>query len=374
MISISSLPTAPLFAPMPLSHGQPLPNRFALAPLTNTQSNADGTLSADKHRWLTMRACGGFGMTMTAAANVQPAGQGYVGQLGAFDDRHLPGLTRLATDIRSAGSIACLQLAHSGKQALDRARRVGPSDDAESGTRGLTDHEIEALIDDFVAAASRGQQAGFDGVEIHAAHGFLPTQFLSPEVSRRTDRWGGSLENRARSIFAILTGIRARCRPDSQLGLRLSPERFGFRLAKVREVAQQAMRSGLIDWLDLSIWDVTKEPEDPAFEGRSLMSWFTELDRAGTRIGVAGKIMGAQIAARCLEQGDDFVLIGRGAVLAHDFPERIRADADQRSPSLPVGASFLSAQGLGEAFIDYLRPFPSFVADEGGTTLAEQRE
>ena len=235
MISTSSLPTAPLFAPMPLSHGQPLSNRFVLAPLINTQSNADGTLLADEHRWLTTRACGGFGMTMPAAATVQPAGQGYVGQLGAFDDRHLPGLTRLATDIRAAGSIACLQLAHSGKQALDRARQVGPSDDAESGTRGLTDHEIEALIDDFTAAALRGQQAGFDGVEIHAAHGFLLTQFLSPEVSRRTDRWGGSLENRARSIFAILAGI---------------------------------------------------------------------------RIGVAGKIMGAQIAARCLEQGADFVLIG----------------------------------------------------------------
>ncbi len=354
-----------LFEPLRLKHGPAWKNRLALAPLTNTQSHADGTLSDDEHRWLTMRAAGGFAMTMTCAAHVQPAGQGYPGQLGAFGDEHVPGLARLAAGLRAAGSVACLQLAHSGGRALEGLDRVGPSDDPEHGVRALSEAQVEGLVEDFVAAAERGEAAGFDGVEIHAAHGFLPTQFLSSASNRRTDRWGGSLENRARLIFAILGGVRRACRPGFQLGLRLSPERFGLRLAEMRDVAQEAIRSGHIDTLDLSLWDVAKEAEEEAYRGRPLMSWFTELDRGGVRLGVAGKIMGAQGAVGCLANGADYVLIGRAAILAHDFPMKVGADAGYVSPALPVDADRLRAEGLGEAFIDYMRAFPGFVADHG---------
>ncbi len=163
MSGTSRLDTRHLFEPLKLAHGPSLRNRFALAPLTNAQSGAYGVLSHNEHRWLTMRARGGFGMTMTAAAHVQAVGQGYCGQLGTFDDRHFPGLRYLAADIKAAGSIACLQLAHSGRQALPTVDRVGPSDDDESGARGLSGDEVEVLIGDFVAAAMRGQKAGFDG-------------------------------------------------------------------------------------------------------------------------------------------------------------------------------------------------------------------
>jgi 2,4-dienoyl-CoA reductase-like NADH-dependent reductase (Old Yellow Enzyme family) len=366
------LSAAPLFEPLPLSRGPTLKNRLVLAPLTNTQSNADGRLSDDEYRWLTMRAKGGFGMTMTCAAHVQAVGQGYPGQLGVFSDDHLPGLARLADGLKAAGSVACLQLAHSGNRALKGFARVGPSDDAESGTRGLSEAEVEALVEDFVAAALRAQAAGFDGVEIHAAHGFLPTQFLSSATNHRTDRWGGALENRARLIFAIVEGVRQACRPDFQLGLRLSPERFGLRLAEVLEVVQEAMWSGKVDTLDLSLWDVTKEAEEEAFRGRSLMSWFTDLDRGNVRIGVAGKIMGAQDALNCLANGADYVLIGRAAILAHDFPTKVAADAAYASPALPVSADFLRVEGLGEAFVDYMRAFPGFVFDEAAVREASK--
>ena len=84
-----------LFEPLPLARGRPLKNRFVLAPLTNTQSHEDGTLSDDEYRWLTMRAQGGFGLTMTCASHVQAIGQGFPGQLGNFSDGHLPGLARV---------------------------------------------------------------------------------------------------------------------------------------------------------------------------------------------------------------------------------------------------------------------------------------
>ena len=87
-----------LFDPVTFAHGPSMPNRFMLAPLTNMQSHADGSLSEAEHHWLTMRARGGFGLTMTCAAHVQAVGQGFPGQLGTFSDHHVEGLARLATD------------------------------------------------------------------------------------------------------------------------------------------------------------------------------------------------------------------------------------------------------------------------------------
>src|SRR5262249_53699004 len=103
-----------LFEPLTLKRGPAWRNRFMLAPLTNTQSHADGVLSEDEFRWLTMRARGGFGLTMTCASHVQRQGQGFPGQLGVWDDRHLDGLTRLAAAIKAQGSHSVVQLHHAG--------------------------------------------------------------------------------------------------------------------------------------------------------------------------------------------------------------------------------------------------------------------
>ena len=110
-------PVAGLFEPLGFARGASMKNRFMLAPLTNCQSHDDGTLSDDELRWLTLRAAGGFGLTMTCAAHVQARGQGFAGQLGVFDDRHVPGLTRLAAAIRAQGSLAMMQLHHAGMRA-----------------------------------------------------------------------------------------------------------------------------------------------------------------------------------------------------------------------------------------------------------------
>ncbi|QUD89449.1 NADH:flavin oxidoreductase [Phenylobacterium montanum] len=355
-----------LFAPLSFARGPAMKNRFMLAPLTNLQSHPDGTLSEDEFRWLTKRAEGGFGVTMTCAAHVQRIGQGFPGQLGVFSDAHLPGLTRLAAAIKAAGSVSMVQLHHAGmrspKELIGEAP-VCPSDNEETGARALSEAEVEQLIEDFVAAAVRSERAGFDGVEIHGAHGYILCQFLSSEINRRTDRFGGSAENRERVIREIIKGVRARCRPNFILGLRLSPERFGVKLAEIRAFAQALMSEGDIDFLDMSLWDVSKEPEEAEFKGKSLMAWFTELDRGNVRLGVAGKIMTAAKARECLEAGCDFVLIGRGAILHHDFP-RLSADAAFRSVPVPVTREYLRNEGLGPAFLDYMASWKGFVAQE----------
>lgn len=361
-----------LFDPLTFRHGPAMANRLMLAPLTNCQSHADGTLSEDEFHWLTMRARGGFGLTMTCASHVQAAGQGFPGQLGIFSDVHLSGLTRLAGAIKGAGSIAVAQLHHAGIRspaALIGAVPVGPSPDAETGARELTLAEVEQLTDDFVAAAHRAELAGFDGVEIHGAHGYILCAFLSPELNRRSDRYGGSIENRSRLLFEIVTGIRRRCRADFSVGVRLSPERFGLRTHEIVHVAQRLMREADLDYIDLSLWDVFKEPMDAALQGRSLLSLFTDLERGSVRLGVAGKIMSGPDAQRCLDLGADYVTIGRAAVLRHDFPRRVQADPGYQSPFLPVTVEHLQSEGLGPAFLDYMRNWKGFVSEVSGTQV-----
>jgi 2,4-dienoyl-CoA reductase-like NADH-dependent reductase (Old Yellow Enzyme family) len=355
-----------LFEPLSFARGAPMKNRFMLAPLTNQQSHADGRLSDEEFHWLTMRAQGGFGLTMTAAAHVQAAGQGFPGQVGIFSDDHLEGLTRLATALRAAGSLSAVQLHHAGNRSPKDlvGTPLCPSDHAETGARGLTLPEVEQLRDDFIAAAKRAEKAGFDGIEVHGAHGYILAEFLSAEISRRDDCYGGTVENRSRIIFEIIDGIRATCRPDFQIGLRLSPERFGLKLAEIRDVAAEALHQEKIDYLDMSLWDVAKEPVEEEHQGRTLMSYFTDLPRGNVRLGVAGKIMSAKAAVEVLEAGCDFALIGRAAILRHDFPERIRRDAAYVSPSLPVTAQHLRDEGLSTSFVDYMKGWPGFVEAE----------
>jgi len=341
-------------------------NRFMLAPLTNMQSHADGTLSDEESHWLVKRAEGGFALTMTAAAHVQQQGQGFVGQLGIWSDEHLPGLARLADSIRAHGSLSSVQLHHAGLRSpseLIGTAPVCPWDDEETGARALTTGEVEQLIEDFVAAGLRAEQAGFDGVEIHGAHGYIVGQFLDADNNHRTDGFGGSFANRRKVLDAIVDGLRKRAGATFQIGVRISPERFGIRTAESLELAETLMASGKIDYLDMSLWDCFKAPQDPKFADKPLIEWFAALPRCGTPLGVAGKLMSAGDVHRALDCGVDFVLLGRAAILHHDFPERMLANADFTAIERPVTRGHLKDEGLSESFINYMASWRGFVAD-----------
>jgi len=353
-----------LFQPLHFNNGSVMKNRFMLAPLTNLQSHADGRLSDDEYRWLTMRAKGGFGLTMTCASHVQAIGKGFPGQLGCFSDQHLEGLTRLATGIKTEDSLAVVQLHHAGMRSPPdeiEGQPVCPSDDEKTGSRALELAEVHQLKEDFIRAAERAEKAGFDGVQVHGAHGYILGQFLSPEINQRNDEYGGSLENRSRLIFEIIDGIRKRCQPGFLLGVRLSPERFGMKLEEVIEVSKNLMNEGRIDCLDISLWDSFKEPYEEEFQGRTLMSYFTELDRGTVKLGVAGKISTPQDAQKCLQSGADFVSLGRAAILHHDFPKQLKVNPDFIPVSIPVTMDYLRSQGLGEAFVQYMAGWEGFV-------------
>ena len=264
---------------------------------------------------------------------------------------HRPGLTRLAQGIHAGGGVSSLQLQHSGRRAdkaLTSQPVVAPWDDAETSARALTTAEVEQLVQDFIASARRAEQAGFHGVELHGAHGYLLAQFLDGENNRRSDRYGGSFENRYRILFELIAGIRAATGPNFQLGLRLSPERFGITMPESLALAQLVLDDGRLDYLDMSLWDCFKAPLDPAYAGKSLIAHFAALDRGATRLGVAGKIM-------------DTV----SAMLHHDFARRALADPAFCCIERPVSRAHLQAEGLGPAFLQYVSStWPRFVADE----------
>lgn len=353
----ADVPSSPLAAPLTFKRGAAWPNRLAVAPLTNHQSNWDGSASDQEIHWLQRRARGGFGMVMTAAAHVSPAGKTFTGQLGAFDDSLLPGLSRIAQTLHNEGSRAILQLHHGGRRAHQKFSGhapVAPWDDPSTGALALTTAEVLDVVDDFVASAVRAEKAGFDGVEVHGAHGYLIGQFLDGHHNHREDGFGGSLEDRSRFLDLVLSGIRDTTSCDFQIGVRLTPERNGILLSEAVWLAEHVISSGTIDFLDMSLWDAFKTPYEDQHGGRLLLNYFTELPRGEVRLGVAGKILTAGNALACLDAGVDFVLIGTGAILHHDFALRALGDGSFASVAQPVSREHLRSEGLGEPFIEYL--------------------
>ena len=237
--------------------------------MTNQQSHADGTLSDDEYNWLVARAQGQFGNVTTCAAHVTLDGQGWVGELGVFSDDHIPGLTRLASGIRKHGSMA--GTAFSRRRTLPQRTGQQPWSASvfELDQRGVeipreaTRDDILRTIDAFASAAKRCEQAGFDGVELHGAHGYLLGQFLGTTTNTRTDEWGGDLMGRCKFVFDVYDAVRAATSASFMVGIRLSPvlRAHGVVLSESLQTAQWFVERGA-DFIHASLWDSFKRAPD----------------------------------------------------------------------------------------------------------------
>lgn len=184
--------------PYTFPNGVTLKNRMIMAPMTTKMSFYDGVITEDEKRYYRMRSKD-LGAVITAAANVSDEGKGWDGELGVSEDKHIDGLSELASAIQVNGTKAILQLYHGGRMTyssvLKGKQPVAPSavkalrPDAEM-PRELANGEINQVIEDFKKATVRAIKAGFDGVEIHGANTYLVQQFFSPHSNRRTDYWG----------------------------------------------------------------------------------------------------------------------------------------------------------------------------------------
>ena len=146
--------------------------------------------------------------------------------------------------------------------------------------------------------------------------------------------------------------------------MRISPERFGLVFAEQRALAARLLTSGDLDFLDMSLWDCFKPPVEEAFADRPLIDWFTDLPRGPTRLGAAGKLMSGPDCRRLVEHGADFVILGRAAVLHHDFPQRVAGDPEFHTIALPVTRAYLRGEHLGPAMVEYMNNWRGFVAAE----------
>jgi 2,4-dienoyl-CoA reductase-like NADH-dependent reductase (Old Yellow Enzyme family) len=353
-----------LFDPLVFRSGLTIRNRIVLAPLTNMQSNADGSLGDDELRWLTSRADGGYGIVMTCAAHVAKDGQGWPCELGVFDDALLPGLTRLAAALRDRGVAPFVQIFHGGVRADRNVTGVVPWSASEGdGARAATEDDIRRVIGQFVDAAARARRAGFDGVEIHGAHGYLFTQFLSATQNRRTDEWGGPLAHRARLVRETMRAIRAHVGPSFTVGVRLSPEDFGnargLDLDESIQTARWLAEDGA-DFIHLSLWQslqpTAKRPDAYA------IPLFRSALPSETTLLAAGAIWTRAEAERVLALGANAAVLGRSAIANADWPRRALDPAWQpRRP--PVTIESLCKSGLSRRFAESMRRFKGFVVE-----------
>lgn len=343
--------------------GQTARNRVVLAAMTNTQSNPDGTLGEDEHRWLMSRARGGFGVVSTCAAHVARDGQGWAGELGIFDDMHLPGLRRLAADLRAEGALALVQIFHGGVKAPSQVTGQQPWSASVYESkwpdferpRAATEADIERVIGQFVDAALRAAEAGFDGVELHGAHGYLFSQFLGRVSNTRTDRWGGAaLENRARLMLEAVDAIRARVPDRFLVGMRLSPAYpadQGVAPEDNVQVARWLAERG-IDFVHIS----SLGPFPGALE---LTRQFRDAVGAGVPLMVCGSVVTPAEAEAVMEQGADFVAMARAAIANPGWP-RDAATPGYEPARLPMTPAELRERGISERYIEYLRTLRAF--------------
>jgi 2,4-dienoyl-CoA reductase-like NADH-dependent reductase (Old Yellow Enzyme family) len=237
-----------LAQPLDLTHGT-LPNRIAKSAMSERIAT-DGRPTEELIRLYERWAPGGAGLLITGNVMIDRRYLGESGNVVVEDDTHLGALRAWADTMRAGGARAWMQINHPGRQTPRFVTRepVAPSAVALKGAggafarpRALTDTEIGEIIDRFAATAAVAVRAGFDGVQIHGAHGYLVSQFLSPYTNRRSDAWGGDPERRRRFLLEVVRAVRAAVGDERAVGLKLNSadfQRGGFTMEESLEVVR----------------------------------------------------------------------------------------------------------------------------------------
>lgn len=347
--------------------GVRLKNRSVLAPLTHNMSDSHGNPSQAELDWLEHCANGGFGLLIAAATQVWPGGRCWQGQPALMTDLQQQAYSRFAEATRAHGALALVQLHHGGVRAapaLNGTAPVGPSAEAPDsryplGVTELDEDAIQQLIGAFVTAAERAYRAGLDGVELHAAHYYLLCNFLNPVLNRRTDRWGGSVENRTRILIEIIRGIRQQLPRQFLVGVRLSPENYanvvGIELQNQLAVAN-LLAAEDIDYVHFSMGDSFKLANG---KNTALLSEVINALTGKTTLMMAGNIRDGEAAERVLSAGADLVAIGTSALGNPDWIYKVTNRVPLVTP--PFADTLLQAHGFNEAGITYLGAVPGLV-------------
>ena len=328
-----------------------LRNRIAISPMCE-YSAVDGVPNDWHLVHLGSRAVGGAGLVFTEATSVSPEGRISPADTGLWNDTQQAAWARIVDFIDAQGAVAGIQLAHAGRKASTDApwrggkplgtaqgawTAVAPSavafDVGYPTPAALDEDGIRKVVDDFVAATRRSREAGFQVIEVHAAHGYLLHEFLSPLSNHRGDRYGGSLENRARLLREVVTAVRSQWPEPRPLFVRVSATDWaegGWDIDECVELARWLQQDG-VDLIDCSSGGTVPHPKIPLAPGYQVPFAARIRREAGIATGAVGLITDAHQAEAILAQGDaDLILIARESLRDPYFPRRAAAELGVR--------------------------------------------
>jgi 2,4-dienoyl-CoA reductase-like NADH-dependent reductase (Old Yellow Enzyme family) len=331
-----------LLQPFSLANGLMLRNRIVMAPMTTWAGNDDGTVSDEEEAYYRLRVKD-VGLVITGCTHVQKNGVGFAGEFAAYDEKFIPSLKRLAAAAKSGGAPAILQIFHAGVKtrpdlvsdvvaASDVPGDAGPSASSII-PRALADDQVEDVVHAFGEATRRAIEAGFNGVELHGAHGFLLQNFVSPHFNRRTDRWGGSPENRMRFPLAVVGAVRTAIADHATrpfvLGYRITldePYEDGMRIAESLALIDRLVDGG-IDYLHVSLGNALEARPIDAPDGPRIIEIVR--DRLAGRVPLiaAGQLRTPEQAEKAIAAGLALAAVGQGLVMNSDWVRFARGEA-----------------------------------------------
>ncbi|MER5689847.1 NADH:flavin oxidoreductase/NADH oxidase family protein [Streptomyces sp. NPDC002205] len=349
--------TSELFSPLTLRSGQVLKNRIAKAAMEENMAGdgqlPDWQLLSLYQHWAT----GGTGLLITG--NVMVHAEALTGPAGVVldEDAPLEPFADWAKAAKSGGGAIWMQINHPGRQVASDMPGVvwGPTDIGVSLGKhssrfgrptAMTPQQINDTVARYAVTARRAEEAGFDGVEVHAAHGYLLSQFLSPLVNKRTDQWGGSLENRARMLLDIVRAVRAAVSPSFAVAVKLNSadfQRGGFDAADARQVIEMLEPLG-VDLVELSGGSyespaMTGRPADNRTQARE--AYFLDLAKDLVKTSpiplmLTGGITRRATADKVLDSGVAVVGMGTALAITPDLPSRWRQGREADRHMRPV--------------------------------------
>lgn len=342
-----------LLSPLTLLPGLVLRNRVVMAPMTTWASNDDGTVSDEEEAYYRRRAQD-VGLLITGCTHVQANGVGFTGAFAADDDRFIPSLRKLAMAAKSGGALAILQIFHAGVKTQPALVSDVVAASAVAGDggpfssviipRALSENEILEVVEAFYEATRRAIAAGFDGVELHGAHGFLIQNFLSPHSNRRNDRWGGSLENRMRFPLAIVAAVKRAIAQHADrpfaLGYRISVEEgieTGLKLADSLQLMTRLVDAG-VSYIHASLHSAMDQAPTHGGQDATIVSILRDHLADRVPLIAAGQLRTPAQAERALGLGLSLVAVGQGLVINPDWVKDAR-DGREGDIHLAVSAS-----------------------------------
>ncbi|MFS0777439.1 NADH-dependent flavin oxidoreductase [Neobacillus sp. 3P2-tot-E-2] len=329
---------APLFETLTFKNGIQLKNRIVMAPMTNWSSNHDGTVTEAEVEYYARRS-NEVGMVITACTYVTANGKGFHGEFGGDRDELIPSLQKLATAIKEQGAKAILQIFHGGRQVppelvpdgdVVSASNIPVEGNGKPVPRELSDQEVSSIIRDFGETTRRAIEAGYDGVEIHGANGYLIQQFFSPHSNRRNDRWGGSLEKRLTFPMAVVDEVKRvvaeKAKGSFIVGYRFSPEEAetpGITMADTLVLIDELAKKDL-DYLHVSLQDFWSTPRRGVDDTRSRIEIIHE--RVGDRVPVigVGSIYTPDEALKAFHTGVPLIALGRELIIDPDWVQKVK--------------------------------------------------